>query len=56
MDLKEAGVGALYLGSADTEFSLKDAANNTNGVIRRTGMFLYEDGSSGTMQQLDLAT
>lgn len=55
IDLKEAGVGAIYLGSNDTGFSLKGADNSTNAVIRRTGVFLYEDGSAGTMQQMDLA-
>lgn len=54
--LKEAGVGALYLGNEVTDFSLKDAYNNTNAVIRRTGMFLYENGGVGTLQQLDLTT
>jgi hypothetical protein len=54
--LKDAGVGALYLGSSSTPFSLTDAANNTNAVIRQTGLFLYENGNAGTMQQLDLAT
>lgn len=54
--LGEAGVGAIYLGSADTEFSLKGADNTTNAVIRKTGMFLYENGNTGTLQQLDLAT
>lgn len=57
MSLSEAGVGAIYLGSRDTEFSLNDLSDNhTNGVIRKTGMFLYENGQSGTIQQLDLAT
>ncbi len=54
--LSDSGVGALYLGSSDTDFSLKDAENNTNGMIRKTGLFLYENGTSGTLQQLDLAT
>lgn len=53
--LGKAGVGAIYLGSSSTDFSLKNAQNNTNGVIRSTGLFLYENGGSGTMQQLDLA-
>lgn len=52
----KAGVGAIYLGSSETEFSLKSGTNTTNAVIRKTGMFLYEDGGSGTLQQLDLAT
>lgn len=57
INLSEAGVGAIYLGSRDTEFSLNDLSDNhTNGVIRKTGMFLYENGQAGTVQQLDLAT
>lgn len=55
MDLKNSGVGAIYLGYEDTEFSLKNAENETNAVIRKTGLFLYENGMSGTVQQLDLA-
>lgn len=56
IDLKKAGVGAIYLGSADTKFSLNDASNKTNAMIQKSGIFLYENGRSGTMQQLDLAT
>ena len=57
MSLSETGVGAIYLGSRDTDFSLNNLSDNhTNGVIRKTGMFLYENGQTGTMQQLDLAT
>ncbi len=55
IDLAEAGVGAIYLGYEDTEFSLKNAENATNAVIQKTGLFLYEDGMSGTVQQMDLA-
>lgn len=54
--LGKAGVGAIYLGSADTEFSLNSVDNTTNAVIRKTGLFLYENGMAGTMQQMDLAT
>ena len=56
LGLKEAGVGALYLGSSAADFSLKDAHNTTQAMIRSTGMFLYEDGRTGTLQQVDLAT
>ena len=55
LDLKEAGIGAIYLGYENTEFSLKNVANETNAVIQKTGLFLYENGISGTVQQLDLA-
>ena len=49
------GIGAIFLGSTPGEFSLKNAVNDTLGVIRSTGVFLREDGTAGTVQQLDLA-
>lgn len=55
IDLLEAGIGAIYLGYEDTAFSLKNEENETNAVIQKTGLFLYEDGSTGTVQQMDLA-
>ena len=55
MTLKEANVGATYLDSARTEFSLNDAATNeAQGVIRRTGVYLKETGEAGTVQHVDL--
>lgn len=55
--LKEAGVGAICLQKASTNFSLNNLEDNTtNAVIRQTGIFLYENGGVGTVQHLDLAT
>ena len=54
--LSEAGVGAICLQNANTEFSLNSVKDNhTNGVLRNTGIFLYENGTVGTVQHLDLA-
>lgn len=54
--LGAAGVGAIYLGSADTEFSLNSMSDNsTNAVIRQSGVFLYENGNVGTIQHVDVA-
>lgn len=53
--LKEAGVGAIGLASVASPFALKDGQNNTLGQIRRSGIYLGEDGSVGTVQQIDLA-
>lgn len=56
LSLKEAGIGAIYLGSTSTEFSLKDKeTNQTDGIIRRTGVYLKESGEAGTVQHVDLA-
>lgn len=54
ISLKDAGVGAMYLGNADTQFHLKNDANQTNGIIQKTGIFLKETGEVGTMQHVDL--
>ena len=56
LNLKEADVGAIYLSSADTEFSYKDVAGATNGVLRKTGIYLKEStGAAGTVAHVDLA-
>lgn len=55
VDLKRADVGAIYLGSANTQFHLNDTTNKTNAVIQKTGVFLRESGTVGTVQHLDLA-
>lgn len=54
VDLKSADVGAIYLGSASTQFHLNDMSNTTNAVVQKTGVFLRESGSVGTVQHLDL--
>lgn len=53
--LGEKGIGALYLGRVNSEFSLKDNRNDLLGQIRQTGIYLRESGAAGVMQQLDLA-
>ncbi|HYD96754.1 MAG TPA: hypothetical protein VEC01_15605 [Noviherbaspirillum sp.] len=52
--IKSRGVGALYLGRAGTAFSLKDEVNRDLGQVRSTGIYLTENGSAGTLQQVDL--
>ena len=55
MDLKEADVGAIFLGSVATEFTLGGRDGIMDGVIRSTGFFLKESGGIGTVQHVDLA-
>lgn len=51
----KAGVGAIYLGNTATEFSLNKATTNeTQGIVRSTGIFLKESGETGTIQHVDL--
>ena len=52
--LQDRGVGAIFLGSLDAPFDLKDEENALQGRIARHGLFLGEDGSAGSVQELDL--
>ncbi|OQW89813.1 MAG: hypothetical protein BWK72_00760 [Rhodoferax ferrireducens] len=52
--LAQNGVGALFLGRVASPFSVNTAANQTLGLVRSTGVFLYESGAVGTLQQVDL--
>ena len=53
--LREAGIGALYLGRVATPFEVRNGANETLGVMRSSGIYLREDGSAGTLSQVDLS-
>jgi len=53
--LKEKNVGAIYLGSQANDFTLRSAqTGNINGMIRRSGFFLYEDGAAGSIAHVDM--
>lgn len=54
-DLREADIGAVYLGSAASAFELADADGLTLGRIRSSGVYLREDGGVGVIQQVDLS-
>ncbi|MDR2296206.1 MAG: VCBS repeat-containing protein [Clostridiales Family XIII bacterium] len=52
--LKEADVGAIYLGDVSTRYTLygKEAAD---GMLRATSVFLKESGGAGLISHIDLA-
>lgn len=52
--LGERGIGALYLGRVATPFKLTGDFNETLGQVRSSGLYLSEDGSAGSLQQIDL--
>jgi hypothetical protein len=54
LSLGQAGVGAIYLGSVSTPFSLTDQGNALQGQLRESGIVLFENGTGGTIQELDL--
>lgn len=53
LSLKEADVGAIYLGSTQTPFAVTDENNQIDGMVRRSGVYLHENGAAGTVQQID---
>lgn len=53
--LGQKGIGAIYLGNTATPFAMKDAANQLNGEVQKSGIFLKENGTAGTIQHINLA-
>jgi len=53
-NLKDRGIGAIYLGNLSSKFDLKGPDNALVGQISNTSVFLNENGYPGTVQQLDL--
>ncbi len=51
----QAGIGAIYLGGISSSYALKNAANEQQGAIRETSIFLRENGTAGTIQHVDLS-
>lgn len=50
-----AQVGAFWLGRVDTPFSLRNADNEVLGEMRASSVYLREDGTAGTVSQVDLS-
>lgn len=53
LGLGEVGIGAIYLGACDADFSYKTAQNESLGELRSSGVFLYENGQVGNISQID---
>lgn len=53
--LGDARIGAIYLGHTQTALQLKDERNNSLGEVVSSGVYLREDGSTGIVQQINLA-
>ena len=52
--LAENNVGAIYLGYASTPFTLKTDAQQTQGQIASTGIYLNAQQGAGLIQQVNL--
>ncbi len=54
--LKDAGFGAISLQNAATGFDMTKADNELQGRLKSTGIFLFENGKVGAVQEMDLAS
>ncbi|MBM2815479.1 MAG: repeat-containing protein [Ignavibacteria bacterium] len=53
--LQQKNIGALYLKNQDTAFTFKSSLyDNPSGEVVSSGAFLRNDGSAGTLQQINL--
>lgn len=55
VSLADKDIGALFLGNAKASFDLNNQQNDQLGQIRASGIYLREDGSGGSLQQIDLS-
>lgn len=53
--LGDKNIGAIYLGHATTPFQLRTADNRSLGEVTDTGVYLTEDGKTGTIQQINFS-
>ena len=56
LSLSEAGVGAIFLGSQDTQFTLANSYGKENAMVRKSGFYLKESGQAGSIQHVDFKT
>jgi hypothetical protein len=55
ISLKDAGIGAISLESVATGFDMTGPDNLLKGRLKSSGVFLFENGNVGSIQQIDLA-
>jgi len=52
--LAASGVGAISLQAASTPFDIRNAAHQLQGTVRSSSVALKDDGTVGSVQQIDL--
>lgn len=52
--LGQVGIGAIYLGAVQGQFTYKGAQNRPLASQQQVGLFVRENGTVGSVQQLDL--
>ena len=54
MSLAQLQIGALYTGHTSSPFELRGSNNANLGAVTATGLYLNENGSVGSLQEVDL--
>jgi len=54
--LADRNIGAIYLGSTETPYDIKDSNNEMLAKVRSSGFYLTEAGEVGTVQQVDMVS
>lgn len=52
--LRQKNIGAIYLGSVKNDFSIASQSNLQKGIIKKTGIYIRENGQAGTLQHIDI--
>jgi hypothetical protein len=55
ISFSEAGIGAIFVGSINTGYSFKNNSNELLGKMQKSGFYLNENGTSGTIHKIDFA-
>ena len=53
--LADKEIGAIFLGHVSTPYQLKTNENQSLGEVSHTGVFISENGKTGTVQQIDFS-
>lgn len=53
--IEEVGIGAIFLGDISTPFEIKSSSNELLGAMKKSSFFLFENGKSSLISQIDLA-
>jgi len=51
--LADKNIGAIYLGHTSTPYQLKTNENESLGEVSHSGIYISENGETGTVQQID---
>ena len=47
-------IDAIFIGNIETPYRIKSGQNTTEGIIRRSGVYLTEGGGAGIIQKIDV--